>query len=721
MDISPIVDSLNDEQRAAVTAELGHLRILAGAGSGKTRVLTHRIAWLVKVEHFSPFNILAVTFTNKAAHEMLHRIQGLLGMPANNMWVGTFHGLSHRLLRSHWQEANLPQNFQILDSDDQYRLVRRIMRDSGIDEAKWPAKQVQWYIGSQKEEGLRASQVAKPYDEFQRVMLKLYQQYENICQQSGLVDFSELLLRTYELLRDREDIREHYQKRFCQILVDEFQDTNQLQYAWLRLLAGNRNNVMIVGDDDQSIYSWRGAQIENMHRFERDYSNSTTIRLEQNYRSSGNILKAANQLISHNADRLGKNLWTSGSMGESIGIYAAYNEFDEARFVVGKAKEWRQQGNKLNQCAILYRSNAQSRILEEALLQEGLPYRIYGGMRFYERAEIKDVLAYLRLIQHPHDDTAFERAINTPTRGIGDRSLLTIRETALKNSQSLWQASEEIVEKMLLPNRSLNPLKQFLSLILEMKQNVEGMDLHEQIAWVIQQSGLVAYYEKEKGEKGRNRIENLEELVTAAQQFTPEDEELPALTAFLTHAALEAGETQTDAYADGVQMMTLHAAKGLEFPMVFMVGMEEGIFPHQMCLDEINGLAEERRLCYVGMTRAMQKLYMCYAESRYWHGKEKIQAPSRFLSELPAECLQEVRMRSKITIPVSQRASKVSFDEYSQEQIGFSLGQAVRHGKFGEGVIINLEGNGSKARVQVNFPEHGCKWLMLEYAGLEAI
>src|SRR3990167_2480536 len=721
MDISHILNDLNDKQREAVSAELTNLQILAGAGSGKTRVLVYRIAWLIAFEKLSTFNLLAVTFTNKAAHEMRQRIEKMVGLTANNMWIGTFHSLAHRLLRAHWQEANLPQNFQVIDADDQYRLVRRIMRDAGLDEAKWSPKQAQWYINSQKDEGLRPKDSAENvYDEFTEVMLKIFQRYEEICQQSGLVDFSELLLRAFELWRDHPEICLHYRKRFKYILVDEFQDTNSLQYEWLKLLAGQESKIMIVGDDDQSIYSWRGARIDNMHSFIKDFPDTKIIKLEQNYRSTGTILKAANTLISHNNARLGKNLWTASQEGDPIAVYAAFNDIDEARFIADQIKQWQEQGNRLSECAILYRSNAQSRVLEDAFIQAGIPYRIYGGLRFFERAEIKDTLAYLRLISQITDDAAFERIINTPTRGIGLRTVDFLREQAKQTQQSLWATAKQVTHLQLLPARALSALSNFLNLIENLANAIQCLPLPEQVEHVIHQSGLYHHYQNEKGEKGRARLENLEELVTAAKQFEPEETIANSkLTAFLTHAALESGETQADSYSDCAQLMTLHSAKGLEFPLVFLAGMEEGLFPHQMCLEEANGLEEERRLCYVGMTRAMKKLYLCYAESRFLHGKEKSQRSSRFISELPPSCLAEIRMRTQISQPLSLKSKSATLVPIENEK--YQIGQYVKHAKFGSGIIINREGSGAKARLQINFEQVGSKWLMTEYADLETL
>src|SRR3990167_3966455 len=613
---SMILDSLNDAQRAVVTAPLGHQLVLAGAGSGKTRVLTDRIAWLVQQEHLSPFAILSVTFTNKAANEMRSRIEGLLGPTAKSMWVGTFHSLAHRLLRMHWRDANLPEGFQILDADDQLRLVRRVIQTLNLDEDRWPAKRAQWFINGKKDEGLEPHHLPDYGDTVTRTMIKIYRAYAEACQRGGLVDFADLLLKVHTMWLTKPDILAHYQQRFRYILVDEFQDTNALQYAWIRLLAASQNtHVMIVGDDDQSIYGWRGAKIENILRFNQDFTSAVTTRLEQNYRSTSNILNAANALIAHNAGRMGKNLWTAGDAGSPIVVYAGFNDLDEARFLVNRIRNWQQSGNALRDVAILYRSNAQSRVIEESLMQFNIPYRVYGGLRFFERAEIKDALAYLRLIANRDDDTAFERAVNTPTRGIGDRTVLTLREYAQKNAVSLWQSAKILLEQNSFPARASHALDNFLQIIDVLASDTRALALHEQTEHVIHNTGLIEHFRKEKGEKGLARIENLEELVNAARQFTTEEtaDEMSPLVAFLANSALEAGYNQVGAAEEGVQLMTLHSAKGLEFPVVFLCGCEEELFPHYMSLEDPKGLEEERRLCYVGMTRAMKKLYMTYA------------------------------------------------------------------------------------------------------------
>ncbi len=723
MDVSLLLDDLNDKQREAVAAPQSNMLVLAGAGSGKTRVLVHRIAWLMEVENIAPFSILAVTFTNKAAKEMRGRIEHLMKRSMHTMWMGTFHGLAHRLLRAHHAEAGLPENFQILDSDDQYRLIRRILKALNLDEKHWPPRQVQWYINGNKDEGLRPQHIDTHNDHTQQKMRDIYAAYQESCDRSGLVDFAELLLRAHELWARNPEILAHYQKRFRAVLVDEFQDTNNIQYAWLRMLCSTgENTIMIVGDDDQSIYGWRGANVDNIHKFLKDFPKPETIRLEQNYRSTSTILKAANAVIDNNTGRLGKELWTDGADGELVSVYAGFNELDEARFIVSQIKSWLQQGNALSESAILYRNNAQSRVLEEALLHEGLAYRIYGGLRFFERQEIKDALGYLRMVNHPHDDAAYERVVNTPSRGMGEKTLSAIRETARAHNCSLWQASNLLLTDGSLKGRAANALQSFIVLITDLEQAMADLPLEEQADKAIKHSGLYAMYQAEKGEKAQARLENLEELVTACKQFiVPEEaDEMTPLSAFLAHASLEAGETQADTDQDAVQMMTIHTAKGLEFPLVFMAGVEEGMFPSQMTNDEPGRMEEERRLAYVGMTRAMKKLFITYAESRRLYGQDKYHTASRFIREIPSECVEEVRLNSTVSRPVHNRFSRATSHE-SFEQTGFQLGQRVMHRKFGEGVVLNYEGSGDHARVQVNFDEFGSKWLVLAYAKLQPL
>ncbi|PLW83463.1 DNA helicase II [Kineobactrum sediminis] len=716
MDVTDILSPLNDAQREAVADDSPNLLVLAGAGSGKTRVLVHRIGWLIRARDVSPWSILAVTFTNKAAREMRNRIEEMLGIPARGMWVGTFHGLAHRLLKAHWKEARLPQNFQILDSDDQLRLVKRVCRELDLDESRWPPKQAQWYINGQKDEGLRAAHIDPPAgDLFAQTMLQVYRTYETACERAGLVDFAELLLRAHELWLHSPSVLKHYRERFRQILVDEFQDTNTIQYAWLRVLAGDSIPVVAVGDDDQSIYGWRGAKIENIQRFGEDFANTRIVRLEQNYRSTQTILQAANGVIEHNAGRLGKELWTDGESGEPISVYAGFNEQDEARFIVEQAQSWIEDGNTRASVAILYRSNAQSRVLEEGLIRTGIPYRIYGGQRFYERLEIRSALAYLRLLTNRSDDAAVERVINTPPRGIGSKTLDILRQLARDRGVPLWQAIALAQDEKVLPARALTALEGFTVLIDELDSGTDDLALEELTEHVIQGSGLVDFYAREKGEKGQARVENLGELVSAAKQFGPEGQELSPLQQFLDNAALDAGDAQADAHEDSVQLMTLHSAKGLEFPLVFLAGMEENLFPHRMSLEEPGRLEEERRLCYVGITRAMQKLVITYAESRRIHGSESYNTPSRFIREIPAQLLREVRLHTAISRPVS------SLSQASVPDTGLSLGQRVYHQVFGEGVVLNFEGRGNNARVEVNFDFEGSKWLVVQYAKLQLL
>ncbi len=737
MDVSHILDSLNDQQRNAVASPSRNLLVLAGAGSGKTRVLVHRIAWLIQAEHVSPFAVLAVTFTNKAAREMRGRIEELLGQSFGGMWVGTFHGLAHRLLRSHWQEAGLPEDFHILDADDQLRLIKRTIRSLHIDEEKWPAKQCQWYINAQKDEGLRANNIEHYEDDYTKTMLEVYKAYEEACERGGMIDFGEILLRAHELWLNNPQVLAHYQNRFQFILVDEFQDTNSIQYAWLRVLAGNKNQLMVVGDDDQSIYGWRGAKIENIQKFNVDFPDTDIIRLEQNYRSTSTILNAANKLIANNQGRLGKNLWTEGSEGELISLYEAFNEQDEARFIVDRLQDWFNQGNRRTESAVLYRSNAQSRELEDALLRVGMPYRIYGGHRFYERLEIKNALSYLRLLVNRNDDTAVERVINVPTRGIGGRTIDTIRTVAREQNCSLWQACVKCVNESILTSRAANAVLAFLELIDKMDEDCANLELHEKAEHVIRESGLVQHHEKEGGEKARSRIENLEELVNACGNFDDADIEVEEgegvdltsklmLSAFLDQASLDAGDTQADESDDAVQLMTLHSAKGLEFQLVFLAGMEEGLFPHKMSMENLAGLEEERRLCYVGITRAKNKLYLCHAESRRLHGDVTLCRPSRFIKEVPQELIDEVRLKTTINRVGGRPGKNGSLGKSSSNgaevpNTEISLGQRVAHGKFGEGVVLNYEGQGSNARVQVNFDAVGSKWLVLSYAKLEVL
>jgi DNA helicase-2/ATP-dependent DNA helicase PcrA len=730
VEVTHILDQLNDRQRQAVTAPVGNALVIAGAGSGKTRVLVHRIAWLIQAEGVSPHGILAVTFTNKAAAEMRSRIEELLEIPVRTMWVGTFHGIAHRLLRMHWQEAELPQNFQILDADDQLRLVKRVMRSLDIDEQKWPARQAVWFINGHKDEGRRARHLPAGEDLFQITHKRIYESYEELCRQGGLVDFAELLLRSHEVWLTRPDLLEHYRRRFGQLLVDEFQDTNSIQYAWLRVLAGESGKVMAVGDDDQSIYGWRGARIENIHRFREHFTDVAVIRLEQNYRSTGTILKAANALIDHNTDRLGKELWTAGNEGDPIQVYSGYNDLDEARFTAERIEEWVEGGGNPDEVAVLYRSNAQSRVLEEAMLRARIPYRIYGGVRFFERAEIKNALAYMRLLHDRHSDPAFERVVNTPTRGIGDKTLEAVRGIARARQVSLWQAAKLGIAENLLSARIAARVAEFMRLVDELAESTAELALHELADVCIQASGLMDFHARERGERGLARKENLEELVSACRQFAGElvfpledsdRSEVSILQEFLDQVALDSGDREAQT-GPAVQMMTLHSAKGLEFPVVFLSGMEEGLFPHRMSAGEPGRLEEERRLCYVGITRAMKTLYLTYAETRRLHGQDTYSRPSRFLLEVPRDLVQEVRMRGAVHRPFGGAGRQAPSERYAEVDVpGLRMGQRVLHAKFGEGVVLQSEGSGDRARVQINFEKAGSKWLMMDYANLEPL
>jgi DNA helicase-2/ATP-dependent DNA helicase PcrA len=733
MDVSHLLEGLNPAQREAITAPAGHYLVLAGAGSGKTRVLTHRIAWLNEVHGVPVHGILAVTFTNKAAAEMRGRAEALLRNGARGMWIGTFHGLCHRLLRLHWQEAKLPEGFQVLDSDDQLRLVKRVVQQLELDDARFPPRQIAWWINAQKDEGRRPQHLQPaPGDAWLDVMQKAYALYQERCDRAGLVDFAELLLRAHELLRDNAALLAHYRRRFGEILVDEFQDTNAIQYAFVRVLAGinpdgSGGHVFVVGDDDQAIYGWRGAKVENVQRFLADFPGATTLRLEQNYRSSANILNAANAVIAHNPDRLGKQLWTDSGEGDPIDLYASYNEIDEARFVVERIRQWMRDGGSYRDSAILYRSNAQSRAFEEALLAEQIPYRVYGGMRFFERAEIKDTLAYLRLVANRDDDAAFERAVNTPTRGIGERTLSEVRQRARADGISLWEATRRCATGNVLAGRARNALGTFLALVDALDTEIAGMPLQEKIDHVLARSGLREHYAAESKGSLDSRTDNLDELVSVASRFVQRDDDeesaaLSELVAFLSYASLEAGEGQAQAGEDGVQLMTLHSAKGLEFPLVFLAGLEEGLFPSGKSLEEAGRLEEERRLAYVGITRARQKLVLSYAEARRIHGADMYGIPSRFLREIPAPLLNEVRPRVNVSRPMASSLPRRDRGHAAmEEQPGLRLGQNVRHPTFGTGFVTDVEGSGSHARVQVNFEDAGSKWLVLAYANLQPL
>jgi DNA helicase II / ATP-dependent DNA helicase PcrA len=743
MDVSHLLDHLNPAQREAVSAPTGHYLVLAGAGSGKTRVLIHRIAWLLEVERASPYSILAVTFTNKAAGEMRGRCEGLIEHGTRGLSIGTFHGIAHRLLRRHWREARLPETFQILDADDQQRLVKRVIQGLNLDESRYPVRQAAWFINSCKDEGRRPDAIEHGDNPTTRTLLEIYRGYEAQCRRAGLVDFAELLLRSHELWLEDAALLAHYQERWRHLLIDEFQDTNSLQYAWVRVLAGQTGKVFVVGDDDQAIYGWRGAKVENVQQFLRDYPSAKTIRLEQNYRSTATILKAANAVIANNPGRLGKQLWTSGESGNAIDLYAAYNEQDEARYVVERIREYLNADGAASDVAILYRSNAQSRVFEEQFNQHRILYRVYGGQRFFDRAEIKDALAYLRMVANRHDDAAFERTVNTPPRGIGERTLDLVRQHARRDASSLWEAVLGVIAGSELAPRSRGALRGFVEMIEKLARELlgrepagpaeglfaadgDGLDgievlltLAEQMETAIARSGLREYYEKDSRGGAEARVENLDELVNVASRFqlSAEDEEagLGELAAFLSNAALEAGEGQGAPGQDCVQLMTLHTAKGLEFPLVFLVGLEDGLFPSQKSLDEPGRLEEERRLAYVGITRAREHLTLSYAEQRRLHGMETYARPSRFLAEIPRELVHEVRPRVQVSRPAWSSRGHASLDETPT----LKLGQRVLHASFGGGIVTDYEGAGEHTRVQVNFENAGAKWLVLAYANLQ--
>ena len=712
------LEHLNPEQLAAVTLPDEHALILAGAGSGKTRVLTTRIAWLIKGARVTPAGVLAVTFTNKAAREMLTRVTAMLPLNPRGMWMGTFHGLANRMLRAHHRDAGLPQAFQILDSQDQLALVKRLAKSLNVDEERFAPRELAWFINGNKEEGVRASEI-EIHDESSRRMGEFYAAYDEQCQREGVVDFPELLLRSYELLKRNEILRSHYARRFRHILVDEFQDTNRLQYRWLKLFS-SQNCFFCVGDDDQSIYTFRGANVGNMADFQREFGVRHVVRLEQNYRSHGNILDAANALIANNRNRLGKNLWTAAGPGEPIRVFEGESDADEARWLVDEVQALAREGTRLSQMAVLYRSNAQSRVLEHALFSRGVSYRVYGGLRFFERAEIKHALAYLRLVALPDDDNAFLRVVNFPPRGIGARTLEQLQDAARQKPSSLFAAAEGKVTA-------------FTNLIETLRAETQGLPLKELVELVVAKSGLLEHYRAER--EGADRVANLEELVNAAATFTEEEREVESgeaadpLTAFLTHAALEAGEHQAGDGQDALQMMTVHSAKGLEFDVVFLSGLEEGLFPHEQSVSGINaahdGLEEERRLAYVAITRARNRLYLSHAQTRMLHGQTRYNVPSRFLEEIPQPLLKWLTprfSRQKAFAPDFSRQTKTTIPSAmkSRDVGGFRIGQNVIHAKFGPGVIVDLEGQGGDVRVQVNFKDHGLKLLALSVAKLQA-
>ncbi len=725
MDLTPLLGPLNDAQREAVTAPVGPVLVLAGAGSGKTRVLTHRIAWVIQVEHASPHSVLAVTFTNKAAAEMRGRIEKLLGVPGSAMWIGTFHGIAHRLLRLHWREAGLAQNFQILDSEDQSRLIKKMMKAQELDENRWSPREVQQFINANKDEGLRPDKLKDNGDPTRRQFIKLYADYEETCRKSGVVDFAELLLRAYELWRDNPSLLQHYRSRFRHVLVDEFQDTNNIQYNWMKLVAGPDGAPFVVGDDDQSIYRWRGARVENLHQFSRDFPTAKLIRLEQNYRSTSSILDAANALISNNTGRLGKNLWTSGSKGEPIKLYAAFNERDEADFIVQRIRDWSNTGGARRDVAILYRSNAQSRVFEEAFISSRIPYRVYGGLRFFERAEIKDALAYLRITSSRLDDASFERVINLPTRGIGAKSVDIIREHAKGAGSSLWEAAAACLSDDSLGPKAATAVRGFMTLIERLAHEISTLVLHEQVDHVLQASGLIEHHKRDKSSgsgSGEGRVENLNELVSAARGFEPDGQqgEMPPLESFLAHAVLESGEGQADAWEDCVQMMSLHSAKGLEVPGGVPRRHGRRSLPapafaerHRRTRRRTSSLLrrhdsrDEAALSHVRRAAPFAR----YRQLRHAVALHQGSAGRAHRRSAPARAGSPA-CRFRRPLPVARRRACGSRRQ---------TGCARKHSKFGEGVVLNVEGSGAHARVEVRFEAVGTKVLMAQYANLEPV
>ncbi|MEC7885887.1 MAG: DNA helicase II [Pseudomonadota bacterium] len=711
METTSILENLNDNQKNAVCSESKNCLVIAGAGSGKTRVLIQRIFWLISSRKISPYSILAVTFTNKAASEIKKRLQANLRIKIENMWVGTFHGICYRILRKNYSKVGLPKNFQIIDADDQLRLIKRIIKESDIENDQIQPKQYVWYINKKKDESTRSSEV-KPDDFVTKQYNLVYSLYEEYCRKVGLVDFGEILLKVVELLTKDKETFIYYKNLFKEILIDEFQDTNSIQYKLVKILSGNENSIFAVGDDDQSIYGWRGAIVENIKKLQKDLSDIKVYRLEQNYRSSGNILSAANNVILNNSSRMGKELWTEDSSGELIKFFSAFNDSEEAKFVVEKIEDLTKGDFKRSEVAILYRSNAQSRIFEEYFISKNIPYRIYGGLRFFERAEIKDVLAYLRLAFNTRDDNSFERIINTPTRGIGEKTKSSIREYAAKNNLPLYYAIEEMCEKKILTNRIVESLYGFMKVIEKIKDSFKIENLPEQILEVIEITKIKDMYSSDKNEQARSKIENIDELVTAADFFSDENQfdDIPIIESFLAHASLEAGEGQGSEWDDCVQLMTLHSSKGLEFPIVFLVGLEEGLFPSRLSLEEGN-LEEERRLCYVGITRARKLLFMTYSQIRRQYGTEEYQMPSRFIGEIPTEVIEEIRPTK----------GESFFKSNLNGNNSILIGSRVMHKKFGEGTITSSEGNDNNARVQVSFDKVGNKWLILALANLEIL
>ena len=717
-----IVDGLNEKQQQSVTlSEDINALILAGAGSGKTRVLTHRIHYLVSIKNHHVDDILAVTFTNKAANEMKERLSDLLRRPIGRMWVGTFHSLAHRLLRTHPMEANLSPTFQILDAQDQFRIIKRLMKENGVDETKFPIKKVQWFINQQKDEGILPHEIDAGYNYFVKQSAKVFELYEKHCQVNDLVDFAGLLVKSYELLKNNQSLLEHYQKKFRHILVDEFQDTNRIQYQFIKILHNQSNHVFCVGDDDQSIYGWRGAKIENIQKIENDFKPIQVIKLEQNYRSTGNILSASNALIANNQNRLEKSLWTESGDGDLINVLNARTETEEAQYVVGEIQTQFNQGRNLDECAILYRSNAQSRVFEESLIKQNLNYRIYGGLRFFERAEIKDAMGYIRLIENTSDNIAFERIVNFPTRGIGLSTIEKIRSYANENQTNLFQSSIAIVDS--LPSRAANALQSFIHLIEAISDSSKNLILNEKVDSILLQSGLMSHYANDKSDKAGSKRENLDELVTAATQYVhEEDNEMNETQGFIALATLDSSGESNQSNQSSVQLMTVHSAKGLEFPVVFLVGLEEDLFPSRQSKDEPHLLDEERRLCYVGMTRAMKSLTLSYASRRFLHGQSFYSLSSRFLDEIPKSFLNYIKNEStENSYQRYEKNTNVSNKLIATSDSIYSIGQVVKHAKFGLGTILNYEGSGDSMRLQINFQKAGTKWLISSYANLEIV
>ena len=718
----PIVDGLNEKQQQSVALDEDiNALILAGAGSGKTRVLTHRIHYLVSTKNYHVDDILAVTFTNKAANEMKERLSDLLRRPIGRMWIGTFHSLAHRLLRTHPIEANLSPTFQILDAQDQFRIIKRLMKENGVDETKFPIKKVQWFINQQKDEGILPHEIDAGYNFFVKQSAKVFDLYERHCQVNDLVDFAGLLVKSYGLLKNNQSLLEHYQNKFRHILVDEFQDTNRIQYQFIKILHNQTNHVFCVGDDDQSIYGWRGAKIENIQKIENDFKPIQVIKLEQNYRSTGNILSASNALIANNQNRLEKSLWTESGDGDLINVLNARTETEEAQYVVGEIQTQFNQGRNLDECAILYRSNAQSRVFEESLIKQNLNYRIYGGLRFFERAEIKDAMGYIRLIENTSDNIAFERIVNFPTRGIGLSTIEKIRSYANENQTNLFQSSIAIVDS--LPSRAANALQSFIHLIEAISDSSKNLILNEKVDSILLQSGLMSHYANDKSDKAGSKRENLDELVTAATQYVhEEDNEMNETQGFIALATLDSSGESNQSNQSSVQLMTVHSAKGLEFPVVFLVGLEEDLFPSRQSKDEPHLLDEERRLCYVGMTRAMKSLTLSYASRRFLHGQSFYSLSSRFLDEIPKSFLNYIKNEStKNSYQGYEKNTNVSNKMIATSDSIYSIGQIVKHAKFGLGTILNYEGSGDSMRLQINFQKAGTKWLISSYANLEIV